>query len=327
MALAFGRNAWSWLGACVVSPALVACVVDVSSLTSGHAAGGSAGDAAGSGGDIQLGGASPANVAGGGGASAGASASPAGTAGQTNVGGSSAGGGSTGAAGAAPVCVKHTEICNGLDDDCNGVIDDGCPSALAWTIQGDRPQLGDSTGGSLFGDQCDAGEVLTGLKTAFGQWLDQVRGVCSRMAITADTSKSPFSYKVELNGARELLPHPETTTSAMGELNCPTNQALVGLRVSEQPSDPTLAASSIVLPRIWISCAALTLKGQPGSYTVDWQAPIEFGPLSGAVANDTAWFAKDATPAPQVPVRLTGSSGLWVDRVGLATGSLQVVLH
>jgi hypothetical protein len=315
-----------------LSASFVGCAVDVSSLTQGYPAGvaGSERDTAGSAGALTASGGSLAQSGAGQGGQAAAGA-PVGSVGGTTSASSGSGGsagalasaGAAGSAGSAPTCVSMgPEVCNGRDDNCDGTVDEGCPATLAWTLQQDRPQLGDSTGGSYFGEQCAAGEVLTGIKAAFGLWLDQLTGVCSSFEVKPDTSKTPYTYQVLLSSARDLSPHPETTSSAVAPLSCPENQALVGLRIAQQTSN-----ASTVIPRIWISCAALTLSKGASGYGVAWQSAAEIGPLSGSYANDTAWFEQDTAPTTQAPVRLIGASGFWVDRTGFATGTLSVVLQ
>ena len=45
------------------------------------------------------------------------------------------------------VCVPSgAEICNGIDDDCDDVIDEGCPGALSWVAGNDCTLLGRSNG-------------------------------------------------------------------------------------------------------------------------------------------------------------------------------------
>lgn len=310
--MAFCKAKWfTLLGA---SAGLFGCVVDTSSLTSGLQ-GGAAGAAqsfagetssAGAGGDVSIAGASGGD-----------------SAGQAGAAGAPIGGGGAGAAGGPPECISDgKEICNGKDDDCNATIDDGCPSTVRFALYGERVQLGGSTGGNYFGEQCEPGEVLTGIKAGLGAWVDQLTGVCSSVTIAADTSHSPYSYGLALSAPRDLTPHPETTPSAATKLACPADRAVVGLRIAQQND-----GDKQVVSRIWITCARLALDSTDKGYVIAVREPAEIGPLSGEIANDTAWFEKDIAPVPQVAVRLIGSSGSWIDRVGLGTGTASVGLR
>ena len=63
----------------------------------------------------------------------------------------------------------------------------------------------------------------------------------------------------------------------------------------------------------------------PSDYSAAWQDPLEFGPLRGVEANGMAWFAKELVPSKEVPVRLTGASGGWVEHAGRANGKLKLL--
>ena len=303
---------------------LPGCIADVSSLTRGAPAGGagtpdpppSAGEGgvsdggsrvAGSGGQPHQGsqGGALANVAGGAGGAAGA---------MSNF------------PGGASSCVSSSaEICDGRDNNCDGNTDEGCPAGLAWTLEPDRPQLGDSAGGSFFGEQCDPGEVLTGIKAGVDKWVVQLTGVCSSFEVRPESGQTPYKYQVALSLPRDTKAHPDSTDVSVLELSCPSNQAMVGMRISQQKySDAT---SYVVIPRIWINCAQLVISEEASGYSVAWQGAVEFGPLSGVYANGTAWFEKDLVPTTEVPVRLTGGAGGWLDRAGLATGKLKVLTN
>src|SRR6185436_18780129 len=86
-------------------------------------------------------------------------------------------------------CVPSQEICNGADDDCDGIVDEKCPASLAWDAAVKRPALGDSPGGDEFSETCDGNEVLVGLRVAAGAWVDQVRGLCRKVTLSWDQGK------------------------------------------------------------------------------------------------------------------------------------------
>src|SRR5690606_32614315 len=51
--------------------------------------------------------------------------------------------GGTGGAVIKPECMPQSEICNGEDDDCNGAVDEGCPSTFAWENEIEEEAVGD----------------------------------------------------------------------------------------------------------------------------------------------------------------------------------------
>jgi hypothetical protein len=92
--------------------------------TGGSAGSGSPGGASGSGGS-----AGDAGMSGAGGSTAGA--------GGTDAGGA-AGAAAGGAAGSGGKCEDNVEVCNGLDDNCNGTIDEGLPTDTLCTVPGQK---------------------------------------------------------------------------------------------------------------------------------------------------------------------------------------------
>jgi len=75
-----------------------------------------------------------------------------------------------------------TEVCNGADDDCNGVVDE-----VASTRHLDSPADGASLGTrpvALRSSSVPDGSVLTGMRVAFGSSLNQVAVNCSQIGLT-----------------------------------------------------------------------------------------------------------------------------------------------
>ena len=52
----------------------------------------------------------------------------------------------------------------------------------------------------------------------------------------------------------------------------------------------------------------------------------QMAPVTGGLANDMAWYEDSAIPAGHATTRLLGSSGSWIDRVGLGISKLSVAL-
>ena len=74
------------------------------------------------------------------------------------------------------------EICNGVDDDCDGKVDEGCPEGLVLQSGVDGPWLGMSRAATRAEDDCGVGEVLVGLNARVGAFLGQVAGACANLA-------------------------------------------------------------------------------------------------------------------------------------------------
>jgi hypothetical protein len=224
-------------------------------------------------------------------------------------------------------CIPSQEICNGLDDDCNGAIDEPCPASLAWDMAVKRSALGQSPGGAEFSETCDGDEALVGLRVAAGAWVDQIRAVCRKVTLAWDNGKTPYEYTLELTASRELAPYPASTTSPIRDLLCSSNKILVGLRISQQWYMPPTGEKTAVIPSIWATCAEPVLKLGATPPRVEWKSSAEIGPVAGAFVDPTASFAHDVVESGTVLVGLHGGSGAWVDRIGLSSATLGVVFR
>ena len=234
------------------------------------------------------------------------------------------GGGSAGAS-SKPCVTSGAEICNAKDDDCNGVVDEGCPGGVSTTFSKDLDALGDSPGGAPFTDDCKDGELLGGVDVAMGAFLSQIRGICRSLSLEQSTN-AEHGYKVKLSNDRPLTAHPAASTDTQTQLACPEDEALVGLRIGEQYYTFSDHSERPVIARVWLTCAKLVLTETQGKLGVSWVGAKELAPASGAIADGTAWLVSAHAPAGLVASRLLGASGNWVDRVGFGVSSLAVVI-
>ena len=221
-------------------------------------------------------------------------------------------------------CVPSAEVCNGRDDDCDSAVDESCPASLAWDVASKRTNLGDSQGGSEFSDTCAGDEALAGINLAVGAWVDQVQGVCRKLTLVTAPDRSPYEYSVLLGAPRTLAAHPEVSASPRQDLICSGNALLVGVRISQQSSG---SPASVVVPQIWLNCAEPILKVDATPPSISWQSLSTIGPASGSYANQTAYFEEDAIKSPQILVGLQGSSGNWLDRIGVASANVAVLFR
>lgn len=272
-------------------------------------------------------GVSGSSFAGSGGASAGGTSGVGGSAsaaGTTNTSGSTSIGDAGNDAGTG--CMP--EICNGLDDDCDHVIDNGCPTGFQRGAAAPGMTLGDSTGGSAFSETCSDDEVLVGMQLGFSNWLDQITFKCQAFSLATSTKSIPYQYSVAL-GASHLLPaHPATTSDSLQTLNCPSGQILVGLAIAEQHTAPQFSPDYIVLTSISATCAELVLDSSVDPPVLAWQNSTSIGPISGTLYDNTSATSASLTlMSNQIAVGYQGFGGAWIDRVGATTSTVQVLLE
>jgi hypothetical protein len=225
-----------------------------------------------------------------------------------------------------PVCVPAPEQCNGSDDNCDGVVDEGCPVALSPSNALQRESLGDSWGGADFAETCADNEVLVGLKVGVGAWIDQITAVCRTYALHVNKQVVPYQYSFALDATRDLTAHPPTTTSEIQDLTCRDGTVMVGVHISQQHTALDQDTDQVVVPQIWIDCATPTLHMTAAPPQLQWQDIEHVGPATGSFAAPNAWFEGDVLDANQVLVGFHGAAGDWIDRVGLTASSLSVAL-
>lgn len=95
------------------------------------------------------------------------------------------------------------EICNGLDDDCNGTVDDGCPSFLQWfdPRTSTSPLYGAATAvnSSAYHYLCPFPTVITGICGSDNGPVRTLGYSCGRVALVTDTTTTPYTYSVSVS--------------------------------------------------------------------------------------------------------------------------------
>lgn len=225
----------------------------------------------------------------------------------------------------APGCAS--ESCNGKDDDCDGLVDDGCPTALAPGESLRHPALGDSLGGREFADECAADEALVGLAFTLEHWLSHVAGICRRIELRTDLTTLPHGYSLALSEERALPIHPEALDLATQRLVCPDDSTMVGLHITQRSTDPAGSEADAVITELGIQCAKPIISLSALDSRIEWQAPVELGPVIGAFGQGTAWTRADAPATLQLLSGLHGSAGSWIDRIGLTARPIEIVTH
>ncbi len=104
------------------------------------------------------------------------------------------------------------EQCNGRDDDCDGVIDNGCPidqrPLSTRTVSTTSPIYGSVTEVMHvnFTDACPDGQVIIGLTGNAGSGLDAVGVNCGTLTVREDRSTTPYQYSVAVAAGMQYAP-------------------------------------------------------------------------------------------------------------------------
>jgi hypothetical protein len=239
------------------------------------------------------------------------------------------------------------EVCNGLDDDCDGTTDDGCPldGALLRTAQRRPPSpvMGSLTlsGAVTFTHACPEGQAIVGFTGNYGSGIDSLGVRCGGWRIREDRSSRPYRYELLASPGPELPPRGGTGGLVNGvaqRLTCPPGQAVVGLSAWLDPDAPaicpaaycpfsgTLCASVYGLT---VSCAAYDLLGSPGNFRVARRGtPSTPGPRIGEVGGVGEVENPYACPAQGMVQEMKGAFGIWpLDCVVTAINGIQLTCH
>jgi hypothetical protein len=200
-----------------------------------------------------------------------------------------------------------------MDDDCNDVVDDGCPTGISWSDQVEKDAIGDGFGGSYFGVSCAEGEILVGLRVKAGSFFDGLGALCSHVAVEPTGDAIPYEYGLRLEEPSFRSGHNDSESTM--DLICDEGTALIGVRGALQNYNNG-STDFVVFTRLWARCAAISLA-EDGSIAIDEAAAYEEGPVSGSYANNMAWF--DEFIAQRVSTGIHGMAGSWIDRIGLKT--------
>lgn len=217
------------------------------------------------------------------------------------------------------------EVCNGGDDDCNGLIDEGCAYTVVWSHAAEGAPLGHATGGVDFSAPCPAGSVLTGLHVGMGHWLNQVAASCQQIAVQDDGTPSAPHLTVSLASRFDVPFAPANstdTTNQIHDLLCADGLVLTGVDGTTSDSDARYIYG------LRVACAPFVVASVAGASLLEGVA-ADAQPLSPLVCGGCdatqAFNYTFAIPSGDVATGLFGGDGLWVDRVGVVASQGSVV--
>jgi hypothetical protein len=234
-----------------------------------------------------------------------------GSGGVVNPGGTGGTGATSGGGGGGGASCS-AEICNGIDDDCNSVTDEGCPTdvTVGNGAFGAHTLFGSTTGGTAWEDVCPAGTALYRFTGRVGDALDLIQGHCAPLTLETDTSSSPYVYRIA-RGEGTVLGLNGGVGGEVFDAPCPADMFAVGIS----------GEADSLMRDLSIHCAEIQITGGPGSFG------LTYGPTTvvdvDAAMSGTAF--DDLLASPAVVDRIRGRAGAVVDAVGIGEASVALV--
>jgi hypothetical protein len=127
----------------------------------------------------------------------------------------------------ACTCNESFEFCNDRDEDCDGVIDDGCPEDLTFCCPAALGPFGGGAG--AFSDPCPTGSVLMGIAGRSSGRLDRVQPICAALFMSVDLRIPENAYPVIRDAPVLGAIHGGTGGTAFDD-RCPDGDVVIGVR-------------------------------------------------------------------------------------------------
>ncbi len=210
----------------------------------------------------------------------------------------------------ACTCTASIEFCNDTDEDCDGVVDDGCPSSIATCCATSAGSFG-STSGSVFSDPCPTGTVLMGMAGRASARVDQLQPICASLVIETDRSGRPdYAYPIRRGAAILGATHGGAGGTGFDD-RCPNDDVVIGIYGS---ADDLAGVGSIVLRCGRVSVARSGLSWRL-SVTPTVDLPMRGGASSTPFASDCGTGAVS---------QIDGRADTIVERIGITCEQLQL---
>jgi hypothetical protein len=211
------------------------------------------------------------------------------------------------------------EVCNDVDDTCDGVIDEGCPRTVTVTMP---PRFGTLSRGAASGNRAQgiAGrdEVLVGFYGRKGGVIDSLGALVAPLSMVADTTRVPFSYAVRTGGVNELPAYGGSGGAGFREA-CPVDTILTTLRVVHRNGCTSPGICYEVVGDLIGQCSRVAVQLDGTSWSLSY-TPVSELRVMGSDAERSTYTAP---PGPYSGLWM--STGAFVDQ--LAVGQAEVQLQ
>jgi len=148
-------------------------------------------------------------------------------------------------------------VCDGADNNCNGVVDDGCPSQIALGATSGGPIYGGS-GGTAYTSLCGENEVVVGVELRYGSEIDRLQLRCQPLGLLILTGTIPHTFRIDRTGSASLLTAYGGTGGSIASYTCPSGEAVVGIQ----------GRAATRLDALQVRCGSWAVAGTPGSFVV-----------------------------------------------------------
>ncbi len=232
-----------------------------------------------------------------------------------------------------PDAACRPEQCNGRDDDCDGVIDNGCPldqrPLSTRTVSSTSPVYGSLSEvlRGTFTDTCPDGQVIVGLTGNAGSGLDAVGVNCGTLTVREDRSVTPYRYSVAVAAGMQYAPEGGTgggQNAIDNALLCGIDEVVASIQITQEPAGgacatngcPAGTTSAPGCPTLYglnVSCAKLAINGAPGAFALAYAATPTLSAHVGSVGRTgvTGTVSTFACAAGGAIRSAAGATGPW----------------
>jgi hypothetical protein len=181
-----------------------------------------------------------------------------------------------------------SEVCDGVDNDGDSVVDEGCPTGVMFGVPTHASQLG-TAAGSLVSASCPAGQVLVGFVFSETGCFLSVAARCAPLEVTESKGTTPFTYSLQpqLASITPTASYGSAVGTLTTVLDCPPRAAAYGLQAKHGvlPQSSNGSTPGVIQLSLW--CATFEVRGGPGSFF------IARGPDAQATTTLPADLSKD----------------------------------
>jgi hypothetical protein len=204
------------------------------------------------------------------------------------------------------------ETCDGRDNSCDGVADNGCPTGLGGLASFDytSPEYGAGSGTST-NASCPAGQVVRGVfGRVNGSFVTQINVICGTPQINEDRTVTPYRYSATVIGATDVGVVGSSIGGTVFRHQCPGDSVVTRIR----------GRTSTYLYQFGVECSTLSVTGNPGALRVT-ATPAASSPGFGSTSGTAFEYGCPANTAGSASV-LRGLYGRPYIRLSLYSTSV-----